>query len=256
MKFSRVRFYAELNDFLPPKERYRFVDRRFWTPRSVKDLIESCGVPHTEVDLVLVNGESVDFSRSVTDGDRVSVYPVFEAIDITPVLKLRPETLRQSRFVVDTHLGKLARYLRMLGFDTLYSATAADAELAETSRSEHRILLTRDRGLLMRGLITHGYCVREIGARGQLTEVVMRFDLAGSARPFTRCMKCNGEFVAVDKRSVAAQLPPRVREQHEEIQSCLSCGRLYWEGSHHHRMRQLVEEVLSSAANGRRALRA
>lgn len=185
-KCAWFRFYAELNDFLPPERRMASVARPFVDAAPVKDMIESLGVPHTEVDLILANGVSVDFAYVVRDGDRLSVYPVFEALDITPLVRLRPRPLRESRFVLDTHLGRLARYLRMAGFDTLYRNDYSDAELARISLAEKRILLTRDAGLLNRGMVTHGYYVRETTVRRQFAEVMRRFDLRGSVRPFTR----------------------------------------------------------------------
>lgn len=142
-------------------------------------MIESLGIPHTEVDLILVNDESVDFSHAVQDGDRVSVYPVFEAFDISPIVRVRPQPLRESRFVLDVHLGRLASYLRILGFDTLYRNDYDDEELAGFSRNDGRILLTRDRGILKRSEVTHGYWVRENRPREQVVGVVRRFDLAG-----------------------------------------------------------------------------
>src|SRR5262249_11501077 len=150
------RFYAELNDFLPPDLRFREFPHSFPEGATVKDRIESLGPPHPEVDLILVNGESVDFSRRLRDGDRVSVYPVFEACASAGLNRLRPEPLRDPRFVLDTHLGKLAGRLRMVGFDTLYRNCYTDEQLARISRDERRILLTRDVGLLKRSAVTHG----------------------------------------------------------------------------------------------------
>jgi uncharacterized protein with PIN domain/sulfur carrier protein ThiS len=202
---AHIRFYAELNDFLSPERQATDIPIEFWTPPNVKDLIESLGVPHTEVDLILVNGTSVDFSHPVQHGDRVSVYPVFEALDITPVLRVRPQPLRRTAFVCDLHLGRLAAYLRMLGFDTLYRNDFGDEELARISRFEHRILLTRDVGLLKRSEVTHGYFVRNTRVAEQALEVLRRFDLFRSVAPHTRCLRCNGPLQAVAKEEVAAQ---------------------------------------------------
>jgi uncharacterized protein with PIN domain len=241
---ASLRFYAELNDFLPPERRGRSVEYSFYVSPSVKDAIESLGVPHTEVDLVLVNGASVDFTHLLKDGDRVSVYPVFESIDISPVLKVRPKPLREPRFVADGHLGRLAAYLRLLGFDTSYRKEASDDELARISREQHRILLTRDRGLLKRGAVTHGYYVRHTDPRLQLREVVDRFDLAGRAAPFSRCLRCNAPLAEAGEADLAGRLPSRVRELHDRFWTCPQCRRVYWEGSHHRRMRQLLTLVL------------
>ena len=247
---ASLRFYAELNDHLPAEERYRTLQRDFLTPRTVKDLIESCGVPHAEVDLILANGESVDFSYLVRDGDRIAVYPMFEALDVTPELRVRPKPLREPKFVLDVHLGKLAAYLRMLGFDCEYRNTFADAELVRISTTQHRILLTRDRGLLKRGAITRGYWLRHTESRRQVMEVVRRFDLVRAMRPFTKCMACNGILQAVEKELVRGRVPPRIWDQREEFQECTVCGRVYWKGSHYERMRRWIQEIASSPVTG------
>jgi len=242
---ASFRFYAELNDHLAPSERYRTIVKEFFVPASVKDLMESCGVPHTEVELVVVNGESADFSRLIRDGDRVAVYPVFEALDITPELRVRQRALREPRFVLDVHLGRLARYLRMLGFDAGYSEDAGDAELARVSAEQKRILLTRDRGLLKHSAVTHGYWVRETESRRQAAEVVRRFDLARSLRPFTRCMACNELLIAARPAEVGGRIPAAVAAAHGEFRECPGCRRVYWEGTHYQRMRQWIEVLAS-----------
>lgn len=212
----------------------------------VKDAIESMGVPHTEVDLILVNGTSVDFAHLLGDGDRVSVYPVFESIDISPVLRVRPKPLREIRFLADTHLGRLAAYLRLMGFDTFYGHNLGDRDLARLASEDRRILLTRDRGLLMRSAVTHGYWLRQTDPRRQLQEVLERFDLASQVAPFTRCLRCNTPLAAATKEEVAGRLPRGVLEQYEDFHQCPGCGRIYWEGSHHRRMTELIAAVLSA----------
>ncbi len=239
-----MRFYAELDDFLPPEQRGRCFPHEMAAGGSVKDVIEGLGVPHTEVDLILANGESVDFAYVARGGDRISVYPVFESLDITPVLRVRPEPLREVRFVLDTHLGKLAAYLRMLGFDTLYGNSAGDRELALISQRERRILLTRDVGLLKHGRITHGYFVRETDFRNQLAEILRRFDLARSVKPFTRCLRCNARLEAAPAATVAERVPPKTREYYDEFLLCPGCGRIYWKGSHYRRMQAFIERLL------------
>ncbi len=172
------RFYAELNDFLPSDRRQIDFVHYFENRVAIKDMIESLGVPHTEVELILVGNEPVDFSYIVMDGDRISVYPVFEALDVTSNVRLRPRPLREIRFVLDKNLGKLARYLRLLGFDALYRNDYDDETLVQLSLNEGRILLTRGRGLLKRKQITHGYCLRSTNPEQQLIEVIRRFDLS------------------------------------------------------------------------------
>ena len=241
------RFYAELNDFLPFERKQVAFAHEVNGRRSVKDVIESLGVPHTEVDLILVNGESVDFSCHVENRDRISVYPVFESLDIGPVLRVRPRPLRATKFVVDIHLGRLAAYLRMIGFDTLYEREAADETLAHLSSRENRILLTRDQGLLKRSLVTHGYCVRENLPRKQLAEVIRRFDLRSSAQPFCRCMQCNSLLETVSKEAILERLPPLVQQRHHEFHQCSSCRKVYWAGSHYQRMKILCDSLLNPA---------
>jgi uncharacterized protein with PIN domain len=247
MPIGYFRFYEELNDFLPPARRKLTFEQAFTGRPAVKDLIEALGVPHTEVDLILVNGQSVDLSAPVIDGARVSVYPVFESLDITPLVRVRPRPLRISRFVLDVHLGRLTRYLRLLGFDTLYRNDYADPELARISRLERRILLTRDRVLLKRGEITHGYYVRETDPRRQTQEILARFDLYRAARPFRRCLDCNGSVRAVRKEQVFDRLAPDTRRYFDRFWLCDGCQRVYWQGSHHEHMRIMVQALLSAS---------
>jgi len=238
-----IRCYEELNDFLPAAWRKRERELEFLPPAPVRHLIETLGVPHTEIELVLVNGVSVDLDHRVADGDHISVYPVFEALDVTPLLRLRERPLRRVRLVVDSHLGRLARYLRLLGFDTLFHNDLGDRELARLAAQEGRILLTRDKALLMRREVTHGCYVREGSPREQLAALVGRLDLYREVRPFTRCMECNGALRPVDKRVVAGRLPERTRELFQEFWECAVCARVYWKGSHYERMQALVDWV-------------
>lgn len=244
------RFYAELNDLLPAERRQKDVPWRFGEGTTAKDAVEALGVPHTEVEVILANGVSVDFAYRVREGDRIAVYPVFEGLDVTPLLRLRERPLRDPRFVLDGHLGKLARYLRLLGFDALYETDPEDAALARVSVAERRILLTRDRGLLKRREITHGYAVRADAPRRQLAEVVARLDLAGLFAPFTRCTACNGTLQPTERDRVADRLPQAVREAGLAVWTCASCRKLYWRGSHTRRLEELVESALRQERGG------
>jgi uncharacterized protein with PIN domain len=235
-----LRFYAELNDFLPPARRGRAFRRRFDGTPAVKDTIESLGVPHTEVDLILVNGVPVRFSHRLRGGERIAVYPVFERLDITPVVRLRPAPLRVMRFVADVHLGKLARRLRLLGFDTLYQNDFDDSELIRRSVGERRILLTRDVALLKHKSLTHACYIHATDPARQLEELVAALDLRSRMRPFTRCMRCNGRLRRVPAARVAALLPARVRRTARRVARCAGCGRLYWRGSHLEALSRIV----------------
>jgi uncharacterized protein len=237
---SEFRFYEELNDFLPPVRRKRSFVYRFRGTPAVKDAIEALGVPHTEVDLILVDGASVRFSHKLRGGERVAVYPVFERIDISPITRLRPKPLRTPRFIADVHLGTLARYLRLLGFDTTYDNRAADADLVRHSVGERRILLTRDVGLLKHRVLTHAHYVRATDPALQLDEVVKALDLRARIKPFSRCMRCNGRLRRVSKASVADELPPRVRDRVRAASRCAGCGQLYWPGTHFDRLTDLI----------------
>jgi len=241
------RFYAELNDHLPLNQRYETQEKSFFVSSTVKDMIESFGVPHTEVELISINSESANFSQMVRDEDRIAVYPMFEAVDITPELRVRPQALREPKFVLDVHLGKLAAYLRMLGFDALYRSCYTDAELVRVSSVERRVLLTRDRGVLKHSAVSHGYWLRETDSRRQTAELVQRFDLRGCIRPFTRCMACNGATQPVSTEEVRQLVLPRTSELHDEFRLCQQCGRIYWKGTHYERMRRWIEELTASA---------
>ena len=235
------RFYAELNDFLPSGKRQRAFDYTFRGNPGIKDAIEANGVPHAEIDLVVVNGDSVGFDYQLQNGDAVSVYPVFEALDISPIVHLRPRPLRKTCFVLDVHLGKLTRALRLLGFDCAYDREATDAGIIEQSGAEGRIILTRNRKLLMSNAVTHGCWVRGTDPREQLTEVVERFDLRGQVRSFTRCTVCNGAIGPVDPDEARSEAPEKVREWCTEYFRCADCGKLYWKGTHFDRLSDFVD---------------
>lgn len=245
MKANRAtfRFYAELNDFLPSDLRGRGIEYRFADSPGIKDPVEAQGVPHAEVELIVVNGESVGFEYRLRHGDRVAVYPVFEAFDVAPLVRLREAPLRRTAFVLDANLGKLARRLRLLGFDALYRNDYDDADVVRISVATGRIILTRDRRLLFAKVVTHGYWLRATDPDEQAREVIARFDLARRVRPFARCIACNGLIEPVEKDEIADRLEPLTRKYYDEFYRCADCGRIYWEGSHFTRMRALVERL-------------
>ncbi|WP_301120964.1 Mut7-C RNAse domain-containing protein [Mycolicibacterium fortuitum] len=242
--FVTVRAYAELNDFLEADSRGRAVRRPIQSHQTVKDVLEATGIPHTEIDLILVNGDPVGFQHRPAVGDRIAVYPMFEALDIGATARLRPEPLRHPRFVVDVNLGRLARLLRVLGFDVWWSSAADDQTLADISLDEQRILLTRDRGLLKRRTITHGLFVHSQHPEEQTLEVLRRLDLRRRIKPFTRCVRCNGQLAAVAKEQVIDQLEPLTRRYYDEFSQCPECGRIYWAGSHFEKLSRLVDRLL------------
>ena len=249
MVTATFRFYEELNDFLAPARRKREFTVPCARAATTKHMIEALGVPHTEVELILVNGESAGFSRILQDGDRVAVYPRFEAMDVTPLLRVREHPLRETRFVADAHLGGLAHMLRMLGFDTLYDNHFHDDDIVALCEQAGRIVLTRDRELLKRRTVTHGCFVHALKSEQQLHEIVGRLDLARSAKPFTLCLHCNLPLRPVDKAVVYDRLPPRVQEHYEKFSTCDQCGRVFWEGSHWRNMLRVLNGLLNEAVS-------
>jgi len=237
------RFYEELNDFLPDEKRkvrftYSYIDRA-----SVKDVIESLGVPHTEIDMILVNSESVGFDYLINDGDDISVYPVFESLNISDVQHLRPKPLRNPKFVADVHLGRLAHYLRMIGFDVLYENNFEDNKIVKISLEEKRAILTKDKGMLKRSEATHGYCVKSSKVREQIVEVIKRFDLKKLIGEFTRCIDCNTILKSISKNEIINELPPKVSRSQKSFSICPSCKKLYWKGTHHQRMLSFIKTI-------------
>ncbi|RLE38493.1 hypothetical protein DRJ12_01480 [Candidatus Acetothermia bacterium] len=244
------RFYAELNDFLPEESRKRTIRYSFSGSPAVKDAIEAIGVPHVEVDLIIANSRSVDFSYRLRDGDRIAVYPVFETLDIAPLVRLQGRPLRNPSFITDVHLGKLTRLLRLLGFDTAHGPDLDDAGIVGRALAEGRIILTRDRGLLKRSAVTHGYWVRSSDPIEQAREVIRRFDLAGRAREFTRCPVCNGLIVPVAKKEVRKWIPPRTAAWLDQYYRCQTCRKIYWRGTHYPRLQGMIDSILSRGEKG------
>lgn len=246
MSTAVFRFYGELNDFLPPKYRQRDIEYGFQNTPAIKDAIEALGVPHTEVDLIIVNGQSVGFSYRLRDGDRVAVYPVFESLDISPIVQLREKPLRRIAFIADVHLGKLARLLRLLGFDTLHSNDYKDHEVVAIAASEGRIVLTRDRDLLKHNAVTHGYWLRSTDPVEQAREVVRRFNLENCIDPFRRCLVCNGLLEPVEKKEILTQIPPRIAVEHDEFFRCTDCQKLYWRGTHYPKLEKHIAAIMGN----------
>lgn len=244
-----LHIFGYLNDFLPNARRQRIFTVQIDGTPSVKDLIESVGVPHTEIDVIAVNGASVNFTYLAREDDRIEVFPLFAELDIAPVIHLIPQSPQEPRFILDVHLGRLAAYLRMLGFDTWYENACDDPVLAQRSSDEGRILLTRDVGLLKRSLVTHGYFVRGTHPERQVEEVVHRYALMPKAVPFSRCLRCNARTVTVPKVEIEDQLVSQVRERYEEFSRCSDCGQIYWKGSHYQHMERLVERLVADVVS-------
>lgn len=225
-----LRFHGDLTFFLPRGHVGGRVVRTLSEKTSVKDVIESCGVPHPEADLVLCDGVPAGFALQLTHDSAVDVYAVGADDDLFAESRLQRRDLR--RFVADVHLGKLVRDLRLLGFDTIYRRDADDTWLVDVATEQDRALLTRDRRLLMHRVIRVGYCPRSDSAEQQLLEVVRRFGLAAAIRPYTLCLRCNGELEHVEKETVLAQLEPLTKLYYSDFRRCVGCRQIYWSGSH------------------------
>ena len=237
--------HGDLQDFLRPERRNAALVCLLREPAAVKHPIESLGIPHPEVEALYVNDNPIDFGYTVGDGDWVRVYPAGALPAAADAVPLRPPLKPPYRFVLDTHLGLLASYLRLLGFDALYRNDFDDQELAELGATDERILLTRDRGLLKRKIVTYGYCVRESNPRQQLTSILRRYNLARFIQPWQRCLRCNGALEHVDKATVLAQLEPKTRRYYNEFQRCTGCGRIFWQGSHFAHLEKFLGEVMA-----------
>ncbi|MFC2130042.1 Mut7-C RNAse domain-containing protein [Bacteroidota bacterium] len=243
MQKIKIRFYEELNDFLPKSKQKQIFEIEYFGRQSVKDLIESQGVPHTEIDLILINGISVGFGYIIQPSDFISVYPQFELIDISPVTKLRQKPLRNTKFVLDVQLGKLGKYLRMLGFDTQYQNDYSDNEIIDISIDEERIILTRDIGILKHSKVQRGYWMRNTDPLKQIEEVIMKYDLKNSLNPFSRCMTCNGILKPAEKEKIIERLEPNTKKYFDEFYICQSCNQIYWKGSHWAKMKEKIQVI-------------
>jgi len=232
VRSASVRFYGSLNDFLAAAYRQSTLVCGFDSSPSVKDLVEALGVPHPEIDLLVVDGQSVEFSYRLRDGDRVAVYPPLRTFDLGDAARLRPPPQTEPRFIADVHLGRLTAYLRLAGFDAKYRNDHSDDEIVAISASEDRVLLTRDVGVLKHAIVRRGYFLRETQPARQLIEMLREFDLVAGATPFTRCLRCNSLLQVVAKDRVQHLLPARTRECYREFSRCPTCSRIYWRGSH------------------------
>lgn len=247
MSQAHFRFHGELNFFLPHQHRRpgTVIIHPFSWRASVKDMLESLGPPHPEVGLLLINGHSVDFDAIVQPDDVIDVYDCFSEVISNHNPLLRPPFGIRPRFVLDTHLGRLASYLRMMGFDTLYRNDYADDELAEISQHEQRILLTRDIGLLKRSLVIYGHFMRETNPRRQVIEVLRCYPLSDAIEPFRHCMKCNGLLQWVEKDAILDRLPYATVEHYDDFRQCPDCEQVYWKGSHYNKMQSFLTEVMN-----------
>jgi uncharacterized protein len=237
----RLTFHGDLPFFLK-RNAGRTVERRLGERTSVKDAVESCGVPHPEVDLILTNGQPTDFATVIDTTAALEVYPIdHERFTLFPENRL--QVLHIEKFVADGHLGKLVRDLRLLGIEVTYDPMAEDRQLLKVAEADKRAILTRDRRLLMHAGVLHGYYLRSQDPLEQTIEVLRRFDLFSLLAPFTRCLHCNGSLENVAKAEVLEQLEPLTRIYYEQFRRCTSCGQIYWRGSHFEKLEGRIAEI-------------
>ena len=239
----RLHVYGDLDFFLRRTRACRNIERRLPEKTSVKDVIESCGIPHPEIDLILVNGEAVDFNFGVASDVEIEVYPAGKQYTQFSEQRLQVSKIRQ--FVADGHLGKLTRNLRLLGLDVAYHPQAHDRQLLDVMKREYRALLTRDRRLLMHAIVETGYCPRSQNPDEQTIEVIRRFDLFTLIVPFTRCLRCNAPLQRVAKADIIAKLEPLTRIYYQEFRCCTGCGQIYWPGSHFEKLQNQIGVIQS-----------
>jgi len=253
MKTIHLRFYEELNEFLTTEKRKVTFVHSIPVQTSVKDLIESFNIPHTQVQMILVNEEQKDFSYIVQENDRISIYPYFHNFDITSISKIHHPLPKRMRFFVDQHLGILARYLRMLGIDTEYNDNLSGLELVKKSNRENRILITKDHSILKRNDLKFGYFVYADELDSQLEELVLQFKLKDHISLFSRCLECNSKLYPIDKENIEHRLPQKVKELHDKFTICEKCDKIYWKGTHYQKMKQKIEHILETMKNTKNA---
>ena len=243
MNFTvRLNFHGDLGFFLRRRSAQLTIERQLGERTSVKDVVESCGVPHPEVDLILVGDQPVDFAYVLDRDAAIDIHPVGSEITLFPGNRLQVKEIK--KFVADGHLGKLIRYLRLLGIDVAYDSVAEDRQLLELAGAEDRALLTRDRRLLMHAIVRHGYYLRSQDSLEQTIEVLRRFQLLTLA-PFTRCLRCNAVLKSVQKADVIERLEPLTKIYYEQFRNCTGCGQIYWSGSHFGKLQKRVELIRS-----------
>lgn len=245
MATATLHCHAELNDFLPAGQRRRAIVLNFHPPLPIRHLAETLGIPHTEIARVLRNGLPVDLEARVQDGDSFQLYPWLDEAG----RRIATDLPDPPRFLADAHLGKLASYLRLLGFDTRYHNDLGDAALAALAEDEGRILLSRDRKLLMHRRVRRGCHIRQQRPLEQLRYVLERLPLCPLRQPFTRCLACNGLLETVRKEQVRDRLPAAVTRLHDDFWQCTGCGRVYWQGSHWRALSARVVQVCGEAAD-------
>lgn len=240
---AQLLFHGSLNDFLPKRKREQWVAYSFAGTPAVKDIIEACNVPHPEVGSITLDGSDASFSDLLNHQAKVEVFPVVPEGEGKPLPALQIPSPVPATFILDVHLGKLARYLRLLGVDTFYENDYDDATITHIAAYENRIVLTRDVGLLKHKPIKWGYWLRSQHSDEQLREVLVRFDLESQLAPFARCMACNGKIQEVEKQTIEHVLEPKTKQYFQTFYQCVHCLHVYWKGSHFDKMQGFLQRL-------------
>ncbi len=246
MQKAIFRFYKELNEFLPKHRRKTEFEAEFKYKRSIKDMIEALGVPHTEVDVIIANGKSVDFKYILQDGARISVYPALGYLHMENITHLRKTPLCKTKFIADINLGDIVRYMRALGFDVYYDPSLSPSEIIEISKKENRIILTKSRKLLKFKEIAYGLFLRPGTTETQIKNIIDHLDIKDNIKPFSRCLRCNNMLKKVSKEKIADRIPPKTKAFCDEYSYCKSCDKIYWEGTHIIKMKDVIDEILAA----------
>ncbi len=250
----KFKFYGNLNDHLPLRKRVGSYSADVTPRSSVKDAIQSQHIPWVEIDFLKVNGNAVPLTILLHENDEIEVWPK----DYLPIgdLPIGDSPISDSlilpytnpiSFLLDVHLGKLAGYMRLCGFDTAYfNYDIGDSELVKQAAEENRVLLSCDRFLMMRKQLIWGYVVRNRDPKKQLVEVLEYFDLNDKTDPFRRCMSCNGELIKADESIIEQKAPPKVLKRFKDhlflYRECILCKKLFWPGDHYVKMLHLLDE--------------
>ncbi|MCS5422541.1 MULTISPECIES: Mut7-C RNAse domain-containing protein [Psychrilyobacter] len=238
-----IKFYDSLNKLLKKDKRGKKLSLELKLRQSVKDLIEAQGIPHTEVGMIIIDGKKEEFSFILKDGQEIEVYPAFNHVEEP---KFQNLINYPKKFILDVHLGRLAKYLRIFGIDTLYQNYYSDKEIVETALKEGRVILTRDRGILKRRVVRYGYLIKSNDSKEQLREIFLNFHLLPEIKPFLRCISCNGILERVSKGEIMEELEPLTRKYYNEFLRCTMCKKIYWKGGHMERMEEFADKFLCS----------
>lgn len=237
------RFYEELNDYLPKELRKVWFEYSFPDGSNLKNAILSMGVPPEKIDLILVNQQSKGFDYLLHDGDQISVFPTFELFNISGISQIREKPLQNPKFICDVHLGRLCKYLRMLGWDTLYSNQYTPEEMVAISRQENRIILSRNYKLTRDREVTHSYWIRSANPLEQISDLTDKLDLTTGADQLTRCLNCNDKLLAIEKQEILERLQPLTMKYHTEFLWCATCNQIYWKGTHFENMLKFIHQL-------------